>query len=85
MWGIVDCTGQGFVVDAKGDCCDDEDVDDAHVGREGEWRESLAAPGKVLSLMLKVIVVMMRMLMMLMLVVRGNVGNRGLHRGRLCR
>ena len=44
----------GDQLDDDGVCLDDdEDGDDAHVGREGECGVSGAAPGKVMSFMLK--------------------------------
>ena len=45
--GIGGCTGEAYVADDKGDCYDDENGGDAHVGREGECGESGAAPGSL--------------------------------------
>ena len=51
--GMGGCTEEADVADDTGDCYDDDNGGDAHVGREGECGESGAAPGKVMSLMIK--------------------------------
>ena len=71
----------GDQLDDDGVCLDDdEDGDDAHVGREGGMWGIGGCTGEGY-----VVHAEKGLVVMLMLVVRGNVGNRGLHRGRLCR